>query len=154
MLDINFLKNNPEVVKENIRKKFQDHKLVLVDEVIALDEQRRATQQQVDDLKANRNKISNQIGQLMGQGKKEEAEKVKAEVANEGAKIEELDAKQKELEEKIARLERQMKRSNTEIITTFINRFAEDKLLTEQQHQTLLSYVREVNKEDEEEEDE
>ena len=101
MIDIKFLRENPEVVKENIRKKFQDEKLPLVDEVIALDEERRATQQQVDDLKANRNKISKQIGQLMGQGKKEEAEKVKAEVANEGAKIEELDAKQKELEEKI-----------------------------------------------------
>ena len=101
MIDIKFLRENPEIVKENIKKKFQDEKLPLVDEVIALDEQRRATQQQVDDLKANRNKISKQIGQLMGQGKKDEAEKVKAEVANEGAKIEELDAKQKELEEKI-----------------------------------------------------
>lgn len=101
MIDIKFLRENPEVVKENIRKKFQDEKLPLVDEVIALDAERRATQQQVDDLKANRNKISKQIGALMGQGKKEEAEKVKAEVANEGAKIEELDAKQKELEEKI-----------------------------------------------------
>lgn len=101
MIDIKFLRENPEVVKENIRKKFQDEKLPLVDEVIQLDAERRATQQQVDDLKANRNKISKQIGQLMAQGKKDEAEKVKAEVANEGAKIEELDAKQKELEEKI-----------------------------------------------------
>ena len=101
MIDIKFLRENHEAVKENIRKKFQDEKLPLVDEVIALDAERRATQQQVDDLKANRNKISKQIGALMGQGKKEEAEKVKAEVANEGAKIEELDAKQKELEEKI-----------------------------------------------------
>ena len=101
MIDIKFLRENPEVVKENIRKKFQDEKLPLVDEVITLDAERRATQQQVDDLKANRNKISKQIGQLMAQGKKDEAEAVKAEVANEGAKIEELDAKQKELEEKI-----------------------------------------------------
>ena len=101
MIDIKFLRENPEVVKENIRKKFQDEKLPLVDEVITLDAARRATQQQVDDLKANRNKISKQIGQLMAQGKKDEAEAVKAEVANEGAKIEELDAKQKELEEKI-----------------------------------------------------
>ncbi|MBR4579997.1 MAG: serine--tRNA ligase [Lachnospiraceae bacterium] len=101
MIDTKFLRENPEVVKENIRKKFQDEKLPLVDEVIQLDAERRATQQQVDDLKANRNKISKQIGQLMAQGKKDEAEKVKAEVANEGAKIEELDAKQKELEEKI-----------------------------------------------------
>ena len=101
MIDIKFLRENPEVVKENIRKKFQDEKLPLGDEVITLDAERRATQQQVDDLKANRNKISKQIGQLMAQGKKDEAEAVKAEVANEGAKIEELDAKQKELEEKI-----------------------------------------------------
>ena len=62
MIDIKFLRENPEVVKENIRKKFQDEKLPLVDEVIALDAERRATQQQVDDLKANRNKISKQIG--------------------------------------------------------------------------------------------
>ena len=104
MIDIKFLRENPEVVKENIRKKFQDEKLPLVDEVIALDEERRATQQQVDDLKANRNKISKQIGQLMGQEKKEEAEKIKAEVADEGAKIEALDAKQKGLEEKILKV--------------------------------------------------
>ena len=101
MIDIKFLRENPDAVKENIKKKFQDEKLPLVDEVIALDSERRATQQQVDDLKANRNKISKQIGQLMAQGKRDEAEQVKAEVANEGAKIEELDAKQKELEEKI-----------------------------------------------------
>lgn len=65
-----------------------------------------------------------------------------------------LDDENKQLKEEIARLEREMKKSNTEIITSFINRFAEDKLLTEQQHQTLLSYVREVNREDEQEEDE
>ncbi|MBQ7832497.1 MAG: serine--tRNA ligase, partial [Lachnospiraceae bacterium] len=67
MIDIKFLRENPELVKENIRKKFQDSKLALVDEVIALDEERRKTQQEADDLKANRNKISKQIGALMAQ---------------------------------------------------------------------------------------
>ncbi|MBE5886318.1 MAG: serine--tRNA ligase [Lachnospiraceae bacterium] len=100
MIDIKFLRENPEVVKENIRKKFQDSKLALVDEVIALDEERRKTQQEADDLKANRNKISKQIGALMAQGKKEEAEEVKAKVAADAKRLEELDAKQKELEEK------------------------------------------------------
>ena len=100
MIDIKFLRENPEVVKENIRKKFQDSKLALVDEVIALDEERRKTQQEADDLKANRNKISKQIGALMAQGKKEEAEEVKKQVAASAQRLVELDAKQKELEEK------------------------------------------------------
>ena len=100
MIDIKFLRENPELVKENIRKKFQDSKLALVDEVIALDEERRKTQQEADDLKANRNKISKQIGALMAQGKKEEAEEVKKQVAADAKRLEELDIKQKELEEK------------------------------------------------------
>ena len=100
MIDIKFLRENPEVVKENIHKKFQDSKLALVDEVIALDEERRKTQQEADDLKANRNKISKQIGALMAQGKKEEAEEVKKQVAESAQRLVELDAKQKELEEK------------------------------------------------------
>ena len=90
MLDIKFVRENPELVKENIRKKFQDHKLVLVDEVIALDRELRDIKQEVELLRAKRNKISKQIGALMGQGKKEEAEEVKKEVANDGAKIDEL----------------------------------------------------------------
>ena len=69
MIDIKFLRENPEVVKENIRKKFQEHKLPLVDEVIELDEQARKTQQEADEIRANRNKLSKQIGMLMGQGK-------------------------------------------------------------------------------------
>ena len=73
MIDIKFLRENPEVVKENIRKKFQDEKLPLVDEVIELDAQSRTAQKEADDLRANRNKISKEIGKLMGQGKKEEA---------------------------------------------------------------------------------
>ena len=100
MIDIKFLRENPEAVKENIRKKFQDSKLALVDEVIALDEERRKTQQEADDLKASRNKLSKQIGALMAQGKKDEAEEVKAQVAAGAKRLEELEAKQKELEEK------------------------------------------------------
>ena len=100
MIDIKFLRENPEAVKENIRKKFQDEKIKLVDEVIELDEARRKTQQEADDLKANRNKISKNNGALMQQGKKEEAEELKKEVAREAEKLAELDEKQKELEEK------------------------------------------------------
>ena len=81
MIDIKFLRENPDAVKENIKKKFQDSKLPLVDEVIELDTARRAAQQEADDLKAKKNQISKQIGDLMGQGKKEEAEEVKKEVA-------------------------------------------------------------------------
>ncbi len=104
MIDIKFLRENPEIVKQNIRNKFQDSKLSLVDEVIELDTERRKTQGEVDELKANRNKTSKQIGALMAQGKKEEAEEVKKQVASDGARIEELDAKQKELEEKITKI--------------------------------------------------
>ena len=101
MIDIKFLRENPEVVKENIKKKFQDSKLPLVDEVIELDSKRRAAQQEADDLKAKKNQISKQIGALMAQGKKEEAEEVKKEVAKNNSKIDELTAKQTELEEKV-----------------------------------------------------
>ena len=80
MIDIKFLRENPEAVKENIKKKFQDSKLPLVDEVIALDEESRKTKQEADDLRASRNKLSKEIGALMAQGKKEEAEARKAEV--------------------------------------------------------------------------
>lgn len=81
MIDIKFLRENPEAVKENIKKKFQDSKLSLVDEVIELDKESRQTQQEADDLRASRNKISKEIGGLMKDGKKEEAEAKKAEVA-------------------------------------------------------------------------
>ena len=74
MIDIKLIRENPDLVRENIRKKFQDNKLPLVDEVIALDEESRKVKKEADDLRANRNKISKQIGLLMGQGKKEEAE--------------------------------------------------------------------------------
>ncbi len=101
MIDIKFLRENPEAVKENIRKKFQDEKLPLVDEVIALDKESRQTQQEADDLRANRNKISKEIGVLMKAGKKEEAEAKKAEVAAGAKRLEELEKKEAELQEKI-----------------------------------------------------
>ena len=101
MLDIKFVRENPDVVKENIRKKFQDQKIPMVDEVIALDQENRNIKQEVESLRANKNKISKQIGALMAQGKKEEAEEVKKEVAASGARIDELSAREKEVEEKI-----------------------------------------------------
>ena len=104
MIDIKFLRENPEVVKENIRKKFQDSKLGLVDEVIALDLESRKTQQEADDLRANRNKISKEIGGLMAKGLKEEAEQKKAEVAAGAKRLVELEEKEKELEEKITKI--------------------------------------------------
>ena len=104
MLDIKFLRENPEVVKKNIENKFQFDKLPLVDKVIELDEQRRKTQQEADNLKASRNAISKQIGALMAQGKKEEAEEVKKQVAENAKRLEELDVKQKELEEETTKI--------------------------------------------------
>ncbi len=101
MIDIKFLRENPDVVKENIKKKFQDEKLPLVDEVISLDAERRKAQQEADNLKASKNKIAKEIGALMGQGKKEEAEAKKAEVAADAARLSELEKKQAELEEKV-----------------------------------------------------
>jgi len=104
MIDIKFLRENPEAVKENIKKKFQDHKLPLVDEVIKLDVESRKAKQEADDLRSNRNKISKEIGALMGQGKKEEAEEKKAEVAANAKRLEELEKKETELEEKIRKI--------------------------------------------------
>ena len=104
MIDIKFLRENPEVVKKNIENKFQFEKLPLVDEVIELDEQRRKTQQEADDLKAKKNTISKQIGALMAQGKKEEAEEAKKEVAEDSKRLAELEALQVELEEKVTKI--------------------------------------------------
>ena len=101
MIDIKFLRENPEAVKENIKKKFQDQKLSLVDDVIALDMESRKTKQEADDLRANRNKISKEIGALMAQGKKQEAEEKKAEVAAGAKRLVELEEKEKELNEKV-----------------------------------------------------
>ena len=104
MIDIKFLRENPDAVKENIKKKFQDHKLPLVDEVIELDAQARKTQQEADNLRAERNKLSKQIGALMGQGKKDEAEEVKKQVSAQAQKLEELAEKEKELSEKVTKI--------------------------------------------------
>ncbi len=104
MIDIKFLRENPEAVRENIRKKFQDSKLPLVDEVIELDAQSRAVKQQADDLRANRNKISKQIGQLMAQGKKEEAMAIREEVTRQAEQLAELEAQETELSEKVTKI--------------------------------------------------
>ena len=98
MIDLKFLRENPEVVKQNIKNKFQDHKLPLVDEVIELDAEARKTQQEADDLRAKRNQLSKEIGKLMGQGKKDEAEAVKTQVAEGAARLAELEEKEKELQ--------------------------------------------------------
>ena len=104
MLDLKFLRENPDIVKKNIENKFQQQKLPLVDEVIELDAQARATQQEADDLRANRNKISKQIGALMGQGKKDEAMELKAQVEKDAARLSELEEKEKELQGKITKI--------------------------------------------------
>lgn len=101
MLDIKFLRENPDVVKQNIKNKFQDRKLAMVDEVIELDKERRETQQRADDLRALRKRNSKQIGALMGQGKKEEAEALKAEIAGYAGELAVLEKKETELAEQI-----------------------------------------------------
>ncbi|MBQ1236660.1 MAG: serine--tRNA ligase, partial [Oscillospiraceae bacterium] len=98
MIDIRLLRSNPDLVKENMKKKFQDEKIVLVDEVLELDAQLRQIAQQADELRSQRNKSSKAIGALMGQGKKDEAEAMKAEVAAIGPKLDELAAKETELQ--------------------------------------------------------
>ena len=104
MIDIKFLRENPDIVRENIKKKFQDAKLPLVDEVIELDAEKRATQQKADSLRASRHKLSKQIGALMGQGKKAEAEEVKAQVKAQSDELIAAEAKEKELDEKILKI--------------------------------------------------
>lgn len=104
MIDIKFLRENPDIVKENIRKKFQDEKIALVDEVIALDAESRKAKQEGDSLRASRNKISKEIGALMAQGKKEEAEQKKAEVAANARRLAELEKLEPDLQEKIAKI--------------------------------------------------
>lgn len=104
MIDIKFLRENPEVVKQNIRNKFQDSKLPLVDEVIALDEESRKTQQEADNLRANRKTVSKQIGTLMAQGKKEEAEALKEQVNKEAERLAALEEKETELQESVKKI--------------------------------------------------
>ncbi|WP_304340250.1 serine--tRNA ligase [Metaclostridioides mangenotii] len=101
MLDLRFVRENPDIVKENIKKKFQDNKLSLVDEVIALDLELRAIKPQADELRADRNKISKEIGSLMSQGKKDEAEEMKKKVTEASGKLSNLETKENELQEKI-----------------------------------------------------
>jgi len=104
MLDLKFVRENPDIVKQNIKNKFQDSKLPLVDEVIELDAKSRAAKQEADDLRANRNKISKQIGALMAQGKKEEAEEVKKQVTANSERLAELEKAEEELSEKITKI--------------------------------------------------
>ncbi len=104
MLDIKFLRENPELVKENIRKKFEDQKVPMVDEVILLDEQKRAANAEACELRANRNKVSKEIGVLMAQGKKEEAMEMKELVTKEAQRLAELEAQENELEAKVKSL--------------------------------------------------
>lgn len=101
MLDIKFVRTNPEIVKQNIKNKFQDEKLPLVDEVLELDARNREIKQEVESLRAEKNKISKQIGGLMAQGKKEEAEELKRQIAENADRVEALSIEEKEVEEKL-----------------------------------------------------
>lgn len=104
MLDLKFVRENPDIVKQNIKNKFQDKKNPLVDEVIELDAKNRAAKKEADDLRANKNKIAKQIGALMGQGKKEEAEELKKQVAEQSARLSELEEQEKDLGERILKI--------------------------------------------------
>ena len=104
MLDLKFVRENPDIVKQNIKNKVQDKKLPLVDEVIELDAKNRAAKKEADDLRANKNKIAKQIGALMGQGKKEEAEELKKQVAEQSARLSELEEQEKDLGERILKI--------------------------------------------------
>ncbi|MCI9210541.1 MAG: serine--tRNA ligase [Eubacterium sp.] len=104
MIDLKYLRENPEIVKQNIKNKFQDHKLPLVDEVIALDAQSRKAKQEADALRASRNVISKQIGALMGQGKKDEAMALKAQVQKDAEHLTELEAQERQLQEKVNKI--------------------------------------------------
>ena len=104
MLDMKFVRSNPDVVKQNIKNKFQDEKLPLVDEVLELDARNREIKQEVEALRAEKNKISKQIGALMAQGKKEEAEEVKRKITENADRMEALSVEEKEVEEKIKKI--------------------------------------------------
>ena len=104
MIDIKFLRENPDIVKQNIKNKFQDDKLPLVDEVIELDKQARAAQQEADTLRASKNSIAKQIGALMAQGKKDKAEEIKKQVAETSARLKELETLEPELKEKVKKI--------------------------------------------------
>ena len=104
MLDIKFVRENPEIVKENIKKKFQDDKLPLVDEVIALDEEKRSVQKRADELRSNRNKLSKEIGNLMAQGKKDEGMALREQVKAQANELEELSKRESELSDKVTQI--------------------------------------------------
>lgn len=104
MLDIKFVRMNPDVVKENIKKKYQDEKLPLVDEVLELDQRNRDIKQEVEGLRAERNKISKQIGACMAQGKKEEADELKKKVQENADRVESLSAEEKKVEADIKKI--------------------------------------------------
>lgn len=104
MIDIKFLRENPDVVKENIKNKFQDHKLPMVDEVIELDKKARAAKQEADELRANKNKISKQIGALMAQGKKEEAEEIKKQVTENAKRLAQLEEQEADYNEQVKQI--------------------------------------------------
>ena len=104
MLDIKFVRENPEIVKENIKKKFQDDKLPLVDEVIALDEEKRNVQKRADELRSNRNKLSKEIGNLMAQGKKDEGMALREQVKAQANELEELSKRESELSDKVTQI--------------------------------------------------
>ena len=110
MLDIRFICDNPELIKENIKKKFEDHKLPMVDEIISLYDEKCRANSRANELRANRNKISRQIGALMGQGKREEAEEMKKLVGDQAQELKELEAREDELAKRV--LELQMKIPN------------------------------------------
>ncbi|MBO4342774.1 MAG: serine--tRNA ligase, partial [Clostridia bacterium] len=104
MIDIKFLRENPDVVKENIKKKFQDSKLPLVDEVIELDSKLRSAKTEADGLRANRNKVSKEIGALMAQGKKDEAMEAKAKVTEFSERLAQCEQLEEELGEKVTKI--------------------------------------------------
>ena len=104
MIDLKFLRENPDIVKQNIKNKFQEHKLPLVDEVIELDAQSRKAKQEADALRANRNTVSKQIGALMGQGKKDEALALKEQVQKDAVRLSELEQQERELQEKVTKI--------------------------------------------------
>ena len=104
MLDIRFVRENPEIVKENIKKKFQDEKLPLVDEVIELDKEKRDVQKRADELRANRNKLSKEIGNLMAQGKKEEGMALREKVKAQAGELDELSKRETELTERVTKI--------------------------------------------------
>ena len=137
MLDIKFLRDNPEIVKQNIKNKFQDSKLPLVDEVIALDAENRAIMAEADALRGNRNKLSKQIGALMGQGKKEEAEEIKKQVTDMAEELEALSLKETQLEEEI--------RDSLDGVTELVFDFAELAYVSSAGLRVLLSSQKTMN---------